>query len=109
VTATPDIQRPTTFIGFASDICSDPRKAVTFVLVTGSLLVIITICIVGICVAIAEASKGMRGVPLRYLLPAGVGGASMVTFVTVKVRRFLGKLRKARQSNATSVSPKDST
>jgi hypothetical protein len=107
VPAVPD--RPSTIVGFLSDLSMNPRQAVTFVFIVGSIIVIASLCFVGMCFAIAAASKGIKGIPLRYILSLGISGASLLTLGTTLVVRWLRKLAKAAQADATSAGKQDGT
>lgn len=91
--------RPSTFIELFSDLSKDREHAATFVRTVGWILVIATICVViviaTICVAVVvEAAKGIKGVPF-YVLPAGLGGASLVTLITTLLTRWVRRLGKS--------------
>jgi uncharacterized membrane protein YdcZ (DUF606 family) len=100
--------RPSTVIGFLSDVTSNPKQAATFVFVVGAIIFIASVCFMGACLAVAVASKGIKGPQLRYMWPFGVGGASMVTLVTTLVVRWiLRKLWKAAKGDAGDGSQND--
>lgn len=84
-------KRPSDFIGLVSDLARDPKQALTIVMALGLLLVIATVCIVGSCIAVAAAAKGISGVPLRYVWSIGVSGASLVTAITAIIARAVRK------------------
>jgi len=96
--APPD--RPSTVIGLFSDLSMSPKQAVTFVFVVGSIIIIASLCFVGVCFAVAAASRGMKGIPLRYIFSIGVSGASVVTLVTALVTHRFRKWAKAVQGDA---------
>ena len=94
--------RPSTVLGLLSDLTRDPRQAIVFVFIVGSLLVIITLCFVGACFAIVAAAKGIKGVPMSATVSVGLSGASIVTLVSTIVARKFRKAAKADQTAATT-------
>lgn len=84
-------QRPSDFVGLLSDWARDPKQALTIVAALGLLLVIAAACVAGACIVVAEAAKGLNGVPLRYVWPVGVSGASLVTAITAIIARAIRK------------------
>lgn len=84
-------QRPSNFIGLVSDLARDPKQALTIVMALGCLLVITAGCIVGSCLAVAAAAKGINGIPLRYVWSVGVSGASLITAITAIIARAIRK------------------
>jgi hypothetical protein len=92
--------RPSTVIGFLSDLSSNPKQAVTFVFIVSAIVIIPSACFVGVCLAVAAAAKDVRGIQLRYMWPFGVGGAGAVTLVTTVTIGWVRKLAKAARGGA---------
>lgn len=92
--ATPN--RPSTFVGFFSDLSQNPRQAATFVFVVGAIILIASICVMGILFSTAAASKGVGAmkIPLHYILPFG-GGASALAMITALVTGWCRRLTKS--------------
>jgi hypothetical protein len=101
--------RPSTIIGFLSDLCNNPKQAVTFVFVIGSIIFIASLCLVGVCLGVAEASRGIRGIQIRYIWTVGISGASLLSFTVALVTRWLKKSAKGAQGDAVPDAPKDGT
>jgi hypothetical protein len=95
--------RPSTAIEFLSDMTHNPKQALVFIMIAGSILIISAACIVGGCIAVAMASKGIKDVPIGYAVPAGWGGVSFLIFITAWIR----KLRKADRDAEASVQKRD--
>lgn len=94
--------RPATVIGLLSDLCRDPRQAGTFLMISFGLLLAATFCVVGACVVVNLAAKGIKGIPLRYAVWGGFSGASLLTLVTTLVARRIRKMLGTSRANATS-------
>jgi len=87
--------RPSTVVGLISDLCKKPSEAFIFVVIIGSLVVIVTLCLVGVCFAVIIAARGIKGIPLGYTLPIGFGGASLITLLTTIVKSWVKASRAA--------------
>src|ERR1700722_20794837 len=81
VPATLPSTRPATGLEFVSDLTSDFKKALIFVFLVGSLLVIATACIAGGCFAIMAAARELKGVPVPTTVTVGMSGASFLTLL----------------------------
>ena len=101
--------RPSTVVGFFWDLSMNPKQAATFVFIVGSIIVIASLCFSGACFAIVEASKGIKGIQLRYVLTVGISGASILTLVTTLVTGWLRRLAKAARVDAASADKPNST
>jgi hypothetical protein len=86
-------QRPDNVIGLVSDIISDRSKGYNFLIVVAGVLIISTACFAGGVLAIAEAFKGLKGVPLPAVL-AGVPGASILAYLANRLRRWIVKTKR---------------
>lgn len=96
----PSPDRPTTVIGFLSDLSRSPQQALTFVLMIGGISFIVTVCLIGALLAVSYAAKGTKGIPLHYIWPIGVGGATVVTFVTTLVTTWIRRSVRASRADA---------
>jgi hypothetical protein len=92
----PPPDRPANVIGLFSDLSKNPKQAVTFVLMIGGILFIGTVCFAGVCVAVVEAAKGVKGVPLRSIASVGVSGASLLTLITTLLTGWIRRRRSRR-------------
>jgi hypothetical protein len=99
--ATP-YNRPSTVIEFLSDMTRNPKQALVFIMIAGSILIIVAVCITAGCIAVVMASKGIKDVPMRYAVPAGWGGVSFLIFITASLTGWIRKLRKAARDAASS-------
>lgn len=101
--STPDpSNRPSTIVGFLSDLSKNPKQAFTFVLTIGSIIGIATLCFAGACFAVTEAAKGIKGVPLQYILPVGISGASILTLAATLLTGWIRRLLKVPRADAES-------
>jgi hypothetical protein len=98
--------RPTTILGFLSDLSRDRRQARTFVFMVGSVMVLavacFAACFAACCFVIMVASREVKGIPAETIVSAGIGGASLTTFVTTLIVRYLKRWISTRQSSGTS-------
>ena len=94
--------RPSTVTGFLSDLSRNPNQAFTFVMTVGAISLIATICFVGAFLAIAFADRGTKGVPLHYILPIGISGASLLTLATTLITAWIRRLARGSQGDAAS-------
>jgi len=95
-------ERPSTTIGFFSDLSRNPKQAFTFVMTIGGIMFIATLCIIGVFLAVYFAAKGTKGVPPHYILPIGISGASLLTLVTTLTATWIRRLAKASRADAAS-------
>jgi hypothetical protein len=96
--------RPSTFIGLLSDLARDPKQAFTLAFAASVVMVVATLCVVGITLAgafflVVTAAKGIKDIPLHYILPGGISGASLITLVTILIRAQI-KRRMALRADA---------
>jgi hypothetical protein len=91
----PLLDRPTTVIGLLSDLARAPKQAFTLALAAGAFVGIVTLCLVS-AVLITSAAKGIPSIPLHYLLPSMIGSTSLLTFITIRIRRRIKRLRASR-------------
>lgn len=98
-------QRPSNLIGLLSDLAKDPKQAVTIVMTFAGLAIVFTACFVIVLLTLSSATKGVRGISLRYAWPIGAGSASMVTFTTIFVRVMLKRLRSSQSDRASVDKP----
>jgi hypothetical protein len=98
--ATP-YNRPSTMIELLSDMTRNPKQALVFIMIAGSILVIAAACIAGGCISVAMASKGIKNVPMQYAVPAGWGSVSLLIFVTGWIRKLRKTARDAASSEQT--------
>jgi hypothetical protein len=102
--------RPSTVIGFLSDLSNNPKQAATFVFVVGSLILIASLCFTGICFATIEASKEIKGVQVRYIWTlGGISGASLLSLTAALATRWVRKSGKGARGNAARDAQKDGT
>lgn len=101
--------RPSTIIGFFSDLSKNPKQAFTFVLTVAGIIGVATLCFAGACFAVTEAAKGIKGVPLQVILPVGVSGASLLALATTLVAGWIRRLLKASRADAASGHKQDGT
>jgi hypothetical protein len=92
--------RPSTFVELLSDLSKSLKQTATLVFLFGSIFVIASLCLMGVLFAVSTAAEGVRGIPVRYILSIGAGGASLVTFVTAVVTRRIKKLAKVVHADA---------
>lgn len=97
--------RPATGLELISDLASDFKKAVTFVFLVGSLLVIAAACIAGDCFAIMAAARELKGVPVPTTVSVGVSGASLLTLIVTIVTRWIKNLAKGAERPGSSEPP----
>jgi len=86
--------RPATGLEYLSDLTSDPKKALLFVFIFGSLIVISAASFAGVIFVIMEAAKQLRGVPVSATVSVGIGGASLLTLLSALIARVLRNLSK---------------
>jgi hypothetical protein len=102
--APPPADRPNSYIGFFSDLSKNPKEARTFLFFIGGILVMFTSCAVVMILVVAFAAKGIKGVPLHYIWPIGIGGASLLTLaaslITTWIRRRLARALQASAEGA---------
>jgi hypothetical protein len=73
--------RPATALELISDLASDFKKALTFVFLVGSLLMIVAACIAGDCFAVMAAARELKGIPAPTTVTVGLSGASLLTLL----------------------------
>jgi hypothetical protein len=105
VPATLPSARPATGLEFISDLTSDFRKALTFVFLVGSLVVIVAGCIAGDCFAIMAAATELKGVPAPTTVTVGVGGASLLTLLATIATRWIKNLAKGAGRTGSTEPP----
>jgi hypothetical protein len=95
-------ERPDKLIGLLSDLTRDRKQGYTFLIITGGVLIMVMVCFVGGSWAIAEASKGFKGFPLRAVV-AGVPSAAFMAFLTSRIVRWIKRIvqwiKKIRKSS----------
>jgi MFS family permease len=111
--ATPPValpqDRPSSVVGFLSDLSRNPKEAFTFVMIIGGILVITALCFTGVCVAVITAARGIKGIPLRYILSVGISGASLLTLAASLITRWIRRsVRASRANGATERTQGDS-
>jgi TRAP-type C4-dicarboxylate transport system permease small subunit len=77
------------------------KEAATFVFVVGAILLIASLCVIGILFSTAAASKGDRTFSLYYMLPFG-GGASALAAITALVTGWRRRLAKSVPADEAS-------
>ena len=102
--------RPSTIVGLLSDLARDRKQAFTLAFAAGYVMLIATACIAAIILVaaffvVATAAKGVKGIPLHYILPAGIGGASLITLTTTLIRIKIKKLRASRADAGSDGNP----
>ncbi len=103
VPATLPSTRPSTGLEFVSDLTSDFKKALIFVFLVGSLLVILAACIAGDCFAIMAAARELKGVPVPTTVSVGMSGAGLLTLLGTVVTRWI----KGRVKGAERIAPSE--
>src|SRR6266702_4811613 len=96
--------RPSSVVGFLSDLSRNPKEAFTFVLIIGGILMIATLCFAGVCIAVIAAARGIKGIPLRYILSVGISGASLLTLAASLITRWIRRLVRALHDRAATES-----
>ena len=86
-------KRPSSIVGFISDLSENPKQALTFVLLASSLAIVLTACFVCACLAVIFVAKSAK-VPLNYVVPVGIGGASALTFAVGLLRYLVKRMGK---------------
>jgi hypothetical protein len=103
--------RPTTVLGFLSDLAKSPEQArtlaLTVVFTAGALLLIATGCFALACFTVAMAAREVHGVPATAIVSTGFGGASVLTFVVALIRRMIRKPSTADRSDGGAGKPSD--
>jgi hypothetical protein len=97
--------RPATALELVSDLASDFKKALTFVFLVSSLLVVFAACVAGDCFAIMAAARELKGIPVPTTVSVGVSGASGLTLVVALVTRWIRNLAKGAERTGSSGPP----
>jgi hypothetical protein len=88
-----------------SDLASDFKKALTFVFLVGSLLVIVAACIAGDCFAVMAAARELKGIPAPTTVSVGLSGASLLALVFTFAARWIRNLAKGAERTGSSEPP----
>jgi hypothetical protein len=97
--------RPSTPLELLSDLTSDTGKAVRFVFIVVSVLVVIAACLAGDCFAVMAAARELKGIPVLTTASVGAGSASVLTLVVTFVARWFRKLTGNAGRNGPSTPP----
>jgi len=101
----PRPNRPSTVVGFLSDLSLNPKQAFIFVLMIGAIAIILTVCIVGGCYGVAAAAKGIKGDALKYVWSLGLPSASAVTLIATMVTRWIRRPKASLSGESSEKSP----
>ena len=101
----PAPSRPPTVVELIARILETDKSSAIFLKTVSGLMVVgtacfvvATVCIIAIALAVHFAAKGIK-LPQHEILPFGLGGASLLTLVTILVRRWIRKLLKASRGD----------
>jgi hypothetical protein len=104
----PASARPSTIVELLAKILESDKSSAIFLKTVSGLMVagtacfvVATACIIAIALVVHFAAKGIK-LPQHEILPFGLGGASLLTLVTILVRRWIRKLLKASRDDEDS-------
>ena len=100
----PAPSRPSTIIELIDKILDTEKNAAIFVKTVSKLMVVATACFIASVLAVHFAAGGMK-LPQHEILPFGLGGASLLTLVTILVRRVIRKVKASRDDEDSDHTP----